>query len=306
MTWPSGDRDVTEFPNIDIHFSQDIREHLQDFLKFQNIGWNDFDEMSRQATGAKTPQRWRSYRKMYERLGLIYKSDNNLKHSKLAGSLAQLLPDLENKLDNALKEIALRACGILIRYRFKNPVENSPDFSALPDDCDMRPYLAIWTCMLALDGKLHYEELNRVLMHKIYLSQLDDTIDRINHARLNINYASCSSSDLETFLGEAANPDPQTAARMAAWFSLAGWGGLLIDRNNDSNGFRNLTKIGKDAINITLKMPLPNFSGTTENDWVEYYINSEYSENAPDITKFKLSSLCHFGKFTSLHGYEFN
>lgn len=119
MTWPSGDRDVTEFPNIEIHLNQDVRQHLRDFLEFKNIGWNDFDEMSRRSSGTKTPQRWRSYRKMYERLGLIFKNNDNIKISKLAVSLEQIAPDLEKKLNNALKEIALRSCNILIRYQFK-------------------------------------------------------------------------------------------------------------------------------------------------------------------------------------------
>lgn len=159
--------------------------------------------------------------------------------------------------------------------------------------------------MLELDEKLHYEELNRVLMRKIYLSEIDDAISQIRSARLNIDYATCSSSDLATHLGQPANPDPQTAARMAAWFSLAGWGGLLVSRSNDSEGFRKLTEIGKESVNIILKRPLPQFYGTTENEWIEYYINSEFSKLESNTKKFGFDSLEHFKSFASSNGYEF-
>ena len=276
MPWPSGDRDVTEWPEVSIQVEPILREHLEDFTKIDGLGWNDYSAMDSVTGQTRTPQRWRSYRKMYERLGMIRNREGNISLTQFGKGLSDLGSSISHERDRILESLALRGCRILLRYAFKNPIEDGPEFISLPTDCDMRPYFAIWKSMNCLDGKLHYQELNRVLLHVMRMSDLDVAIQKIENARLGVdgNYKDKTTAQLDAILGAEVNSD-QPSARMAAWFSLAGWGGLIIDRNADENGYRNLAPAGKKVLASVLKEPLPIFRGTTKEEWYAYYVASE-------------------------------
>ena len=69
-TWPIGTRDTIEFPKISPVKVQ-YRDHLEKILKLHGKDWNDIGEFG-------TSSRFRSYRKMYERLGIICKNGDKL------------------------------------------------------------------------------------------------------------------------------------------------------------------------------------------------------------------------------------
>jgi len=278
MPWPSGDRDVTEWPEVSIQVEPNLREHLKDFTKIDGLEWNDYPAMDSATGHDRTPQRWRSYRKMYERLGLIRNREGNICLTQFGKGLSDLGSSISQERDRILESLALRGCRILLRYTLRNPIEDGSEFTSLPPDCDMRPYLAIWKSMSCLDGKLHYQELNRVLLDVMRMSDLDAAIQKIKNGRLVVggNYIDKTTAQLDLILGPEVNGD-QPSSRMAAWFSLAGWGGLIIERNNDASGFRNLAPAGKKLLASVLNEPLPIFRGTTKEEWCAYYVASESS-----------------------------
>ena len=67
--WPSGIRDTTEFPRVDITIDTSFREHLAAFLKLDGIGWNDYSDQREISGQAVADSRMRTNRKMYERMG---------------------------------------------------------------------------------------------------------------------------------------------------------------------------------------------------------------------------------------------
>jgi energy-coupling factor transporter ATP-binding protein EcfA2 len=209
---------------------------------------------------------------MYERLGLIKKDGEKMVLTGFGRDAASLEEKVTAERNTIFQNLSERAVNTLVRYQFKNPTDIGSDFKLLPDDCDMRPYYAIWKCMNELDGKLHYEEINRVLLKVIYLKDLDNAVEKIRIARSKFdnNYSKQNAENLIVLLGEEAISD-QASARISALFSLAGWGGLIIESVADANGFRNFTPGGKKAVERILSQKLPKFLGTSVDDWYDYY-----------------------------------
>lgn len=279
MPWPSGSRDTTEWPEVSVEIHADLRDHLNAFTSIDGVGWNDFSAQSRATNLNVADSRLRTYRKMYERLGVVRKEGEKLRVTGFGKELANLANTLSKERDEILQALAIRASKILVRYTLRNPVEHGAEFNLLPEDCDIRPFVAIWKSMLALEGRLHFQEMNRVLLHVLYMRDLEAAISKIQRARkeLTANYNDKDEQRLRELLGPEANPD-QPSARMAAWFSMAGWGGLIIERNSDASGFRNLSTIGQKILPAILAEPPPTFIGGTEQEWYDYYFATESSK----------------------------
>lgn len=262
--WPSTVRDTTEFPTIKI--SQEIRPHLDRFCRIDGANWNDnaADELG------ISGQRARTYRKLYERLGLLYKDNDIIRNSRLGRDIRDLEHNVINAKEELIHQIRVSAIDILARYQLRNPLD-APD---LPASCDVLPYVCIWQAMRSLEDRINYEEMNRVILHIASMSELDAAIERIRNARSRTNnYNGLTPDQYDTQLGPQALTD-QASARIAPWFSLAGWGGLIIEQNNDSDGFRRLVPAAIEAIDNRLADIPPYFETTTADEWLNYFIGN--------------------------------
>ena len=83
FSWPSGIRDTTKFPTVNLNFDVTLRQHLEAFCKMDGVGWNDYDTQKNIGQINGEPQRYRAYRKLYETLGVLYKEDDKIRLSKL-------------------------------------------------------------------------------------------------------------------------------------------------------------------------------------------------------------------------------
>lgn len=268
--WPSGGRDTTEFPLFEIYVGDDVRKHLDAFCRLEGVAWGDYAEQQRVAGLDIEPQRYRSYRKMYQNMGLIYREDGRIRLSRFGRALCGLRPKLETYRDQAYRKISRRAVEILSRYQLLNPTESQKD--ELQEDCDVLPCICIWKAMLELDNKLHYEEMNRVMLRIMKMDELDETIAKIRTARNNIlPYSEQDEQTLIQYLGEEVHSN-QPSARIAYWFSFVGWGGLLIERSSDSEGFRNLVIDMTPIMREAVAKPPSFFRTDDEEEWFLYYI----------------------------------
>ncbi len=253
ITWPSGNRDTTEFPTLNIQIDANLREHLRAFTSLEGVGWNDYEAQKVASGLTVSDQRLRTYRKMYEQLGLLYPLDNKIHLSRLGLQISSLERSLKNNQTILLDEAAKTAVDILSRYQFKNPIDDSGN--TLPADFDVQPFLAIWQAINTLDGKLHHEELNRVLLRVEHMANMPVAIQKIAAARKSLgNYSGQADANMVRHLGERVEND-QPVARMASWFSIAGWGGLIIE-GADTDGFRRLSVQGAKYIAPILASPL--------------------------------------------------
>ncbi|PYG86696.1 dynein-related subfamily AAA family protein [Ruminiclostridium sufflavum DSM 19573] len=268
--WPSGARDTTEFPNVALQFDVSLREHLKAFCAMNGVGWTDYDGQNKASGLDASGSRLRTYRKMYEKFGLIYREEDKIYLSRLGHQIAALESDLDAQKETVLNKLRITAIHILSRYQLRNPVE---DYN-LPENCDVLPSIVIWKAMMMLDRKLHYEEMNRVILRVMRMTDLDEAIETIKTARDQYgNYTGISSSVLDNALGESVHTE-QVPARIAPWFSFVGWGGLIIEQNIDSKGFRNLRKGSIPFIETILENPPTYYEAKDEEDWLNYYIGS--------------------------------
>lgn len=268
--WPSGLRDTTQFPNVDLQINVSLREHLKAFSKMDGVGWNDYEAQGKEGELDITPQRLRTYRKMYEKFGLIYKEDDTLHLSRLGKQIASLESDLNNQREAVFNRLRATAIDILSRYQIRNPAEEAE----LPLSCDVLPSICIWKAMLSLDGKLHHEEMNRVILRIMKMSDLDNAIEKIRSARkLYGNYVGHDSAALDVALGLQVHTD-QPDARIAPWFSFAGWGGLIIEQQVASDGFRHLNGEAIPIIERIIQDPPQYYQAKDADDWFTYYIGS--------------------------------
>lgn len=280
--WPSGIRDTTEFPRVDITIDTSFREHLAAFLKLDGIGWNDYSDQREISGQAVADSRMRTNRKMYERMGVIYKDNDKIRLSRLGLQMKNLEHDLNEEKERILSGVRTTAVDILSRYQLKNPVDG-PD---LPLSCDVLPCVCIWKAMRELDNKICYEEMNRVILHVMEMSQLDEAIQIIRDARRRCDrYSALDEATLNTILGNPVHTD-QPTARIAPWFSFAGWGGLVIEQNADDNGFRYLVEETLPQVDAILDKPYPHFETDDKDEWLKYYIGSaaDISEDAAGHT----------------------
>ena len=166
------------------------------------VGWTDYDAMNTVGSTDLSGSRLRTYRKMYEKFGLIYCENNKIKLSRLGYQMAALEPNLENAKNKVLNELRTTAIEILSRYQLRNPQENEE----LPKDCDILPAICIWRAMRELDDKLHPEEINRVILWIMKMEDLDEGIIKIKNARVALNgkkYTSLTQEELRKILGSS-------------------------------------------------------------------------------------------------------
>ena len=272
--WPSGARDTTEFPKVNIDIDVTFRDHLKAFTKMGGAGWTDYDAMNLASGSDMTGSRLRTYRKLYEKCGLIYRADGKIQLSRLGQQMGALEESLATKKDEILHALSATAIDILSRYQLRNPADNDP----LPDDCDVLPAICIWKAMRQLDNKLHAEEINRVILHVMRMADLDQAIQHIRDVR-NACGGKYDSEESITPLGEPVHTN-QAQARIAPWFSFVGWGGLIIEQIVDDQGYRNLTESAIPLIDAILDNPPSFYDAADETDWIAHYIGKNNVEYA--------------------------
>lgn len=277
--WPSGIRDTTEFPTIDIEIKESIREHLKAFLNMDGVDWNDYAAQRNMSGQTVADSRMRTNRKMYERLGLIYRDNDKIRLSELGIQIKNLKPILEKEKEICLYKIRDIAISILSRYQLKNPV----DGVKVQEDCNVHPCFCIWQAMRGLDDKIHYEEMNRVILHVMKEDELEEAIDKIRSARKRYSsYEHLSEGQLEDALGIRVHNE-QPTARIVPWLSFAGWGGLIIKQVLDEDGYRHLVDDAIPQIDKAILQP-PRFYLTNDKDkWLKYYIGSAREVTSQDI-----------------------
>lgn len=113
-------------------------------------------------------------------MGVIYKDNDKIRLSRLGLQMKNLEHNLNEAKERILSDVRTTAVDILSRYQLKNPVDG-PD---LPSSCDVLPCICIWKAMRELDNKIGYEEMNRVILHVMEMSQLDEAIQIIRNARM--------------------------------------------------------------------------------------------------------------------------
>ncbi|MBK5290730.1 MAG: AAA family ATPase, partial [Acidobacteriia bacterium] len=160
--------------------------------------------------------------------------------------------DVTRKIDGANDHLATLAIAVLNRHTLYNPI----DGQGYPKDSDVRPFRLVWKAMRALDDKIHWQEMNRVLMWVNYNHEEDAAIEHIRQIRKTLA-GPYDAKSLAKLGKTAVKEDEETKRRITPWFSRAGFGGILITGEDDEDGFRRLVPTYKHLIDRALKLDLP-------------------------------------------------
>ncbi|NPC41055.1 AAA family ATPase [Nocardioides sp. zg-1230] len=196
------------------------------------------------------PSRLRTWKKVFEEFGLLYVSDDQrLRTTALGSRVRDLHSDLADKVAGANAHIASLGLAVLGRHTLRSPLTTA----SYPPETDLHPYRAIWATVRALDDRVHWEELNRVLMHLTQDADLRAAIDHIRATR------PASGSYTEAALGRLGTPavddGAETRRRITPWLIKAGLGGTILAEAAD--GFYTLRPEYRTLIDALLSEPAP-------------------------------------------------
>jgi hypothetical protein len=196
-------------------------------------------------------ERVRTWKAVFEHFGflLVDEAARRIHLTPLGRAVKEVYDTLERRIEGANDRLAKLAVGTLNKYLLRNPI----DGEMYPEDSDLHPFRFIWRAMRQLDNKLHWEELNRVIMRVMYRREEDEAIKTIREARAAAG-GRYNEGTVEFFLGEpAVSEGAQTKRRLTPWFTRAGFGGLLISPEDDPQGFRHLKEEYRPLIDEVLQ-----------------------------------------------------
>lgn len=276
--WQAPDRDSVDA--VDFHNAAELAPQLQALVKMDGGRGTNDDDVQR-VTGV-TLTRARRWHKIYERMGLLYQ--DQIGNTALTG-LGKYIASLNDTLhQNNRRVLASTVIPVLARYQLKNPEDETAQ-AHYPDDADIHPYWAIWKAISLLDHRLHWDELNRELMHVLRHDELAEAIERIREARLAPGYnpltAGSEGSPLrarsydQTDAPDGRDADGQIRdQKMTPWFRRAAFGKLLLLSPAETavrDGYWRTAPDMRDLIDEAVRAR-PQFELFTSTDaWFNYY-----------------------------------
>jgi MoxR-like ATPase len=171
-------------------------------------------------------QRLRTWKKNFEEFGLLYVSeeDQRLRTTAFGRTVRELHDDLARQISGANDHVASLGLAVLNRHTLANPLASA----AYPAGTDLHPYRAIWRAARALGDKIHWEEMNRVLMHVLRDADVPEAIERIRVARDSVAGDYNSAAALEKLGPPAVEAGNETRRRITPWLTKAGFGGIFV------------------------------------------------------------------------------
>ncbi|UWR76648.1 AAA family ATPase [Phaeobacter inhibens] len=242
--WGTPLRDVLTDADFQLELGE-INKKLEGLLRSEGLSYKrPYSEIIKEIGGNISENRLETWKKFFQELGLLWVKDGEIAITEFGRILNSSHDSILEQLDRGRRNIAEAAVGVLGRQQLRNPSTKNRDY---PEDCDVLPYRSIWLAIHKL-GWLHWEELHRVILKVMRSDQLNSAIEKIESARSNTDYDPQDSSSAQKYLGDAVYSDSsQAARRMTPWFSGAGFGGLLIDRE-PNKGCRSFTDLGAALI----------------------------------------------------------
>jgi len=126
---------------------------------------------------------------------------------------------------------------VLARYQLRSPATSN----AYDQDTDIHPLWAILKATRELEGRIHWEEVGRVLTRCLKHADLDAAIEKIRQARARDDYDPNNVDYVEEVLGPRC-PDlgDDQQDRIIVWLSRAGFKDTFLELRNRQDGYRYL------------------------------------------------------------------
>lgn len=214
--------------------------------------------------------RLRTWKKEFEEFGFLYVDDDQrIRTTALGRIIRDLHADVASKIQGANDHIANLALSVLNRHVLRNPLVTA-DY---PTNTDLHPYRAIWRTARANGDRIHWEELNRVLLRVLHEEDLPSAIASIQAARQSA-HDPYTKQELEALGSPAVNEGSETRRRITPWLTRAGFGGTFL--REDDNGFWRLTPSQLGLIDKILASPVappPADALQSQEAYIQYIIS---------------------------------
>ncbi|MFZ6862801.1 McrB family protein [Undibacterium sp. Ji67W] len=274
--WQAPDRDT---PTV-LEFSAEVSLGTQLDAIMQAEGLQGTKEEVVKAASGVALSRPRRWHKLFERMGLLYQdAEGNTQLTDLGKAFRQAKSAGARSFRRQYAQLAIQ---VLRKYQLLNPADIT-DKESYPADTDCHPYWVIWKAAVELDGKLHWDELNRELMWVLRHSEVDAVIAKIKKARTFPDYDPVKGGAKDLPLRDRAydqtsttdDRDPAGQVRdqkTTPWFKRAGLGELLLTSpGKTGNGYWSIPPDILDLLVAETAKP-PTFSQfEDEAAWYSYY-----------------------------------
>ena len=193
-----------------------------------------YDEARGTPGGRPDPKRYRDTRQLLRTIGLLYDEQLENKTVVRVTEFGKALARWRSELtDDNVRVIARHASLALAACQLRNP---TPEARGYATDIKVFPFQFIWKAMLALEGRITMDELNRAIFRTRNEQDLETAILNIRLAR--------STGDI-TVMGNEVESRPNKNDRIGVWMGWASFGWSLI------NGI----KKGPDGASYTIAAP---------------------------------------------------
>ncbi|MCZ7685223.1 MAG: AAA family ATPase [Sandaracinaceae bacterium] len=208
--------------------------------------------------------RLRTWKKAFEEMGLLTVEEGNIRATRFGRAVIEGWRAVDALLRGTNKRIARLGAEVANRVLLAEPDGHGRPPRSVPEDADLLPLRAIWRAFRALDDRLHWQDINRVLGHVHYESEVLGAISQIQRFRQNggdykDHWAQLGSGSLSS--------DPR---HITPWFNRAGIGGMLIPSEADADGFRRLSHEAALVFDDLLAAPAPRASHSERSDRAAY------------------------------------
>lgn len=244
----------------------------------------EMDSVEARARPGQTPRddvgdsRLRTWKKVFENLGIIRVdgATRTIDLTPLGRAIRRLRRTLDSRIEGANDQLARLAVNSLARHLLRNPV----DSAEYPEGTDVRPYRLMWKAMRALDDKLHWEEMNRVLMRVNYTSEEAAAIEKIREVRQRVG-GLYTADDVDQLGSPTVTETNQERRRITPWFTEAGFGGLLLDDRGQADGYWGLVEKYKPLIDdaLSAEVAIPEGAETDKEIYLDYISAVEEAED---------------------------
>lgn len=174
------------------------------------------------SAGGPDPRRFRDGKQVYQTVGLLYEDDAGRIRVTSLGKATLRWLDLINPVNRLI--LARHAAYALAVCQLRNPTGAGRRYDA---SVDVSPFAFIWRAMLALDGRITSDEINRGLFRVTSEGELAVVVDKIRDAR---EKGDPTLVGPETITGTAQND------RIIPWLSLASFGWVLFPDKRGTQG----------------------------------------------------------------------
>lgn len=200
----------------------------------------DTSRSSRANADGPDPRRYRDAKQVFEACGLLWEADDETVHlSALGDAVRRFLP---NANDSNVGLIARHAALGLSFAQLRNPTGAGRRYHP---SMAVFPFRFIWQAMLALDGKIDSEELNRAIFRIRNADMLDKAIESIRRYRRTENAADLGD---ETITGGSRND------RLIPVVSLASFGWTLMNQK-DNDGYYTIKDGCSRLLEVAVSLP---------------------------------------------------